>query len=115
MLKSLAKAVDELGNDLMLAKLTHETQHLEPEEVEDAKVLYVLLRKHKNAMKTIRDLRKGNLDDSEEADVLELIALKEAEKEAELERLHAVLAEIRTNLSEAEHCLSFLMDTSPEE
>lgn len=58
MLKSLAKAVDELGNDLMLAKLTHEMQHLESEEVEDAKVLYVLLRKHKDAMKMIRKLRR---------------------------------------------------------
>ncbi|TKJ40955.1 hypothetical protein CEE36_08800 [candidate division TA06 bacterium B3_TA06] len=99
MLKSLAKAVDELGNDLMLAKLTHEMQHLESEEVEDAKVLYVLLRKHKDAMEMIRKLRerKEELDDEpEEAETQRQIALKETE----LERLRNTLAEIRTKLNQ---------------
>lgn len=114
----LAKAVAELGNDLMLANLTHEMRHLEPEEVKDAKALYVLLRKHEGAMKTIRDLRKRKEsldDDSKEDEMQEQVDLKEAEKEAELERLRAALVEIRTNLNEAEHCVSFLVDTSPEE
>jgi hypothetical protein len=101
MLKSLKEAVEGLGNDLMLAKLAHEMRHLEPEEVEDARVLYVLLRRHKDAMKTIRELRerKEELDDDpEEAETLRQIA----EKEAELKRLRNTLAEIRIKLKQEE-------------
>jgi len=99
MFNKLKEAVDELGNHLMIAKLAHEMRHLQAEDVEDAKLLYVLLRSNKDAMKTIRKLRerKEELDDEpEEAETQRQIALKETE----LERLRNTLAEIRTKLNQ---------------
>jgi len=101
MLDKLKKAVDELGNHLMMAKLAHEMRYLSPEEVEDAKVLYVLLRSNKDAMEMVRKLRewKEELDDEpEKAETLRQIA----EKEVELKRLRATLAEIRIKLNQEE-------------
>lgn len=58
----LWKALEELGNNLMLVKLTSEAQSLTLEEVEDARLLYVLLRNNKDAIETIRELR-GKIDE----------------------------------------------------
>jgi len=101
MLDKLKEAVEELGNHLMMAKLAHAMRHLSSEDIEDAKVLYVLSKKHKDAMEMVRKLRarKEELDDEpEEAETLRLIALKEAE----LKRLRATLAEIRIKLNQEE-------------
>jgi len=100
----LEQKITELGDFIMMARLTNDMRHLTSEEVEDAKVLFVLMRSNKDVVKMIREVRerKEELDDEpEEAETMEQIA----QKEAELADLRATLTEIRIKLEQDEDTL----------